>query len=848
MDTRRDFLKKASMLAGGMGLTASLPPSIQRALEIDPETGTTFYDAEHVVFLMQENRSFDHCFGTLQGVRGYNDPRAISLPNKIPVWLQSNKDGETYVPFRLNMRETQATWMGDLPHHWESQVDARNNGKYDQWLEAKKADEEYGNMPLTLGHYTREDLPYYYALADAFTVFDQHFCSALTGTTTNRNYFWTGKSFDTQGNRPCVRNSEVSYNSEASWKTFPERLEENGISWRVYQNEISLPTDVEDSSLLANFTDNNLEWFTQYNVRYSAGFQKYIKGRLKVLPSEIEDLEKGLDKPPEEKKAEHLKVLQKKKQQLEQIKEVLQTWNSENFEKLSEFQKNLHEKAFATNVGDPDYHSVEEFSYNDNGVQRSLKVPKGDILHQFRQDVDQGKLPAVSWLAAPQKFSDHPSAPWYGAWYVSEVLDILTKNPEVWKKTIFVLTYDENDGYFDHIPPFVAPNPKDTKNFTKGLDTSEEYASLEQEMAKKGMDPEDPRESPMGLGYRVPMVVASPWSKGGWVNSEVCDITSTLMFLEELIMKRTGKVVKETNISSWRRAISGNLTSAFRPYNGEPYTIPKAIERNHFMQEVYNASFKELPKDFKPLSSDDIANAKKDLYKTSFMPHQEPGIRDSCALPYELYVDGELNEDKNSFRIQFKAADAFFGESAKGAPFNVYAPGNYRQETQGGGVDFLPVQTWPFAVEKGNSLDYEWPLDHFEDEGYHLRVYGPNGFYREFMGAESDPELQISCGYQKKRGFIKKLSGNIEIQISNTSKKKDIDITVVDHAYGNPEQKIRIKKGTVENIIVNCAKSYGWYDFSLQIPKNSSFARRYAGRVETGKASKSDPFMGRVVS
>tara|TARA_R110002050_G_scaffold67924_3_gene147308 strand:+ start:27075 stop:29621 length:2547 start_codon:yes stop_codon:yes gene_type:complete len=848
MDTRRDFLKKASMLAGGVGLTASLPPSIQRALEIDPENGTTFKDAEHVVFLMQENRSFDHCFGTLQGVRGFNDPRAISLPNKIPVWLQSNKDGETYVPFRLNLKETQATWMGDLPHNWESQVDARNNGKYDQWLVAKKADKEYGNMPLTLGHYNREDLPFYYALADAFTVFDQHFCSALTGTTTNRSYFWTGKSFDTEGNRPCVRNSEVSYNSEASWKTYPERLEENGISWRVYQNEISLPTDVEDASLLANFTDNNLEWFSQYNVRYSSGFQKYIKGRLKELPSEIEVLEKGLDKQKEERKVEHLKELQKKRQQLEQIKEVLKTWNSNDFEKLSDFHKNLHQKAFTTNIGDPDYHKIEELSYNDNGLQRTLKVPKGDILHQFRQDVDQGKLPTVSWLAAPQKFSDHPSAPWYGAWYVSEVLDILTKNPEVWKKTIFVLTYDENDGYFDHIPPFVAPNPKHIKNFTKGLDTSEEYATLEQEMAKKDMDPEDPRESPMGLGYRVPMVVASPWSKGGWVNSEVCDITSTLMFLEELIQKKTGKVVKETNISSWRRAISSNLTSAFRPYNGEPYTIPKAIERNHFMQEVYNASFKGLPNDFKPLTGDDIANAKRDLYKNSFMPQQEPGIRDSCALPYELYVDGHLHADKNSFRIQFKAADAFFGDSAKGAPFNVYAPGNYKQESPSGDLQFLPVQTWPFAVGKGDNLDYEWPLDHFEGGEYHLRVYGPNGFFREFMGAVSDPELQLSCGYQKKRGLIKKLSGNIEIQITNTSKKKDIDIIVIDHAYGNPEQKIRIKKGTVGTMVVNSSKSYGWYDFSVQLPEYSGFVRRYAGRVETGKASKSDPFMGRVVS
>lgn len=847
MDTRRDFLKKAGMLAGGMGVTASLPPSIRRALDIDPDSGTTFYDAEHVVFLMQENRSFDHCFGTLQGVRGYNDPRAISLPNKIPVWLQSNKDGETYVPFRLNIKDTQATWMGGLPHSWENQVDARNNGKYDQWLVAKKADEEYGNMPLTLGHYTREDLPFYYAFADAFTVFDQHFCAALTGTTTNRNYFWTGKSWDTQGNRPCVRNSEVTYNREASWKTFPERLEENGISWKVYQNEISLPTGVDDASLLANFTDNNLEWFSQFNVRYSSGFQKYIKGLLKELPREIEDIEKTMDKQPGDKKEEHQKQLQKKKQQLNQVNDVLKTWNDENFEKLSDFHKNLHNKAFTTNIGDPHYHETESLTYDDHGSQRTLKIPKGDILHQFRRDVDQGNLPTVSWLAAPQKFSDHPSAPWYGAWYVSEVLDILTKNPEVWKKTIFVLTYDENDGYFDHIPPFVAPNPKHITNLSPGLNTAEEYASLKQEMAKKDMDPKDARESPIGLGYRVPMVVASPWSKGGWVNSEVCDITSTLMFLEDLIKKRTGKSVEESNISSWRRAISGNLTSAFRPYNGEPYTIPKPIERNQFMQQVYNASFKKLPQNFKPLSQEDISNAKKDLYNTSFMPQQEPGIRDSCALPYELYVDGELTADKKSFRIQFTAADAIFGNRATGAPFNVYAPGNYLQETPNGDTKFMPVQTWPFAVEKGNKLEYEWPLAHFEDAGYHLRVYGPNGFYREFVGSDSDPELQIGCGYQKTRGLIKKLSGNVEIQITNASKKKSVDMVVVDHAYGNPDQKIRIKKGKVQAVVVNCANSFGWYDFSLRLLGNSGFVRRYAGRVETGKASKTDPFMGRVV-
>ena len=847
MDTRRDFLKKAGLLAGGMGLTSNMPSSIQRALDITPEKGSTFYDAEHVVFLMQENRSFDHCFGTLQGVRGYNDPRAIALPNKIPVWLQSNKKGDTYVPFRLNIKDTQATWMGDLPHSWENQVDARNDGKYDRWLDAKKMDAEYGDFPLTMGYYTREDLPFYYAFADAFTVFDQHFCSALTGTTTNRNFFWTGKSWDSQRTRPCVRNGEVTYNSEASWKTFPERLEENGISWRVYQNEISLPTNVEDSSLLANFTDNNLEWFSQYNVRYSEGFQAYLNKRLAELPSEIKNLENEVARQPKAQVQQLEKELLEKKEQLRQIKALLETWNGENFEKLSEFQKNLHKKAFTTNTGDPNYHKIETLIYDDNGTERSIKVPKGDILHQFREDVDQGKLPTVSWLAAPQKFSDHPSAPWYGAWYVSEVLDILTKNPEVWKKTIFVLTYDENDGYFDHVPPFVAPNPKDNNAVSKGVDTSEEYATREQELAKEGMAPEDARESPVGLGYRVPMVIASPWSKGGWVNSEVCDITSTLLFLEEFLTKKTGKSIKETNISSWRRTVSGNLSSGFRPYNGKAISVPDSVDRNQFMQQVYNASFKGLPKNYGPLSNTEITQAKKDIYKTPFMSQQESGIRDSSALAYELYANGEVNTDKNSFEITFAAADSAFGASALGAPFNVYAPDNYLQETSDGQSKFIPVKTWPIAVKKGDALTYEWPLQHFEGGNYHLKVYGPNGFFRVFKGSNSDSDLKVVCGYQQKSRFIKKPSGNIEVKVSNTSKNKNFTIVVKDEAYGNPAQTITVKKGGMETFIVHTKESYGWYDFTIAVDGMSDFQQRYAGRVETGKPSKSDPFMGRVL-
>src|SRR5579863_1210775 len=163
MDTRRSFLKKSALLSGAAAFAQVLPPSIQRALAIDPKPGSTFMDAEHIVFLMQENRSFDHAFGTLRGVRGFNDPRAITLADKNKVWLQKNSAGETYAPFRLDIKDTKITWMGSLPHGRKSQMDARNNGFHDNWIEAKKSD-DYADMPLTMGYYTREDIPFYYAL------------------------------------------------------------------------------------------------------------------------------------------------------------------------------------------------------------------------------------------------------------------------------------------------------------------------------------------------------------------------------------------------------------------------------------------------------------------------------------------------------------------------------------------------------------------------------------------------------------------------------------------------------------------------------------------------------------
>src|SRR5580693_2273870 len=213
-DNRREFLKKTALLTGGAGVAQFLPESILRALAITPPEGSTWQDAEHIVILMQENRSFDHTLGTLRGVRGYNDPRAIELPNRNLVWLQSNAAGQTYPPFRLDIKNTRITWMHSLPHSWANQVNARNDGKFDQWLNVKQNSiAEYSHIPQTMGFHTREDLPFYYAMADAFTVCDQNFCSSLTGTNPNRLHFWTGTVREEQheDSRPHLWNDDMDY-------------------------------------------------------------------------------------------------------------------------------------------------------------------------------------------------------------------------------------------------------------------------------------------------------------------------------------------------------------------------------------------------------------------------------------------------------------------------------------------------------------------------------------------------------------------------------------------------------------------------------------------------------------
>src|SRR5438105_3052159 len=112
---RRRFLK---LMAGG-AVASAFPASIARALSIPAHRRTgTIDDVEHIVILMQENRSFDHYFGTLRGVRGFGDPRPVMLPGGKPVWYQKDALGKEILPFRPDVHNLGMQFIQDLAHGW----------------------------------------------------------------------------------------------------------------------------------------------------------------------------------------------------------------------------------------------------------------------------------------------------------------------------------------------------------------------------------------------------------------------------------------------------------------------------------------------------------------------------------------------------------------------------------------------------------------------------------------------------------------------------------------------------------------------------------------------------------
>jgi len=597
-----------------------------------------------------------------------------------------------------------------------------------------------------------------------------------------------------------VNNSQAESRENAfvDWDTFPELLEDNDISWKIYQNEIwtaDLPGDTVDD-WLGNYGDNAIEYVKRYNVKLAAYFRKNGDKTAKppLTPAEV----------------------------------------TEKYNKLSDREKNLIDKAFASNIHAPEnYLELAPFSFtNDEGKSQTINIPKNDIFHQFRADVDNGKLPTVSWLVAPQRFSDHTSSPLYGTWYVSEAIDILTKNPEVWKKTIFILTYDENDGYFDHIPPYVVPKPGDTGSgkVSEQIDIAADY--------------ELKKDSPIGLGYRVPMLVASPWSKGGYVNSQVFDHTSCLMFLENFLGQKTGKKIKSKNISSWRRAICGDLTSVFRPAKADPSKPVTALKKEAVITGIQNA--KNKPAQVKPdaLTAAEISNINAhtafDPASPSAMPQQEKGTKPACALPYQLFAEVHLDPLKKTILIDLGSGKGNFGQKLVpvGAPFLMHSRANYQQKSG---------KTWNYAVLAGDQISDHLKISDFEKDSYHLCINGPNGFFRQFKGNPQDPALKTSCGYEVAGMLTKKGTGNIQLLLENEGSTA-LKVKIKDLSYqNNKTQEISLSPKGKAKVIVDLQKSKSWYDFSIEVAGHNGFLKQYAGHVETGEESITDPYMGGIV-
>jgi phospholipase C len=282
------------------------------------------------------------------------------------------------------------------------------------------------------------------------------------------------------------------------------------------------------------------------------------------------------------------------------------------------------------------------------------------LFDEFRSDVQSGKLPQVSWFVGPAGYTEHADWPVdYGAWYISQIFDILVSNPEVFSKTVFIIDFDEADGSFDHLLPPTAPYTP-----ANGAST----VSIENEIVTTSTP-----NGPIGLGTRVPFLVISPWTKAGYVNSQVFDQTSVIQFIE----KRFG--VFEANISPWRRALVGDLTSMFNfaNPNDKTFSLPNT------------ASF--LP----PV--DELAGANVNTFIPSLgsvilgVPQQEQGVRPAHALPYELNVHAAFDASTSSIVLRF------FNKGGTTVGFQVRS---------GNAADLVRTYT----VEQGKQLADTWSV------------------------------------------------------------------------------------------------------------------------------------------
>ncbi|HEX3427034.1 MAG TPA: alkaline phosphatase family protein [Acidimicrobiales bacterium] len=508
--SRRSFLGAGITLGGAAalsraaGLTASQGRLIDKAVALSSGSGS-LSDIQHIVILMQENRSFDHYFGTMPGVRGFTDPASYQSYAGGPATTAAQStsqsmvagstvlyrlaDGETVLqPFELFSTppddDGQAT--NDITHDWGPQHLSWNSGAMDsfarQHLQYDGTAEllqglSLSSVPvgvLTMGYFRSSDyLAYYRAVADAFTICDGYFCSVLGPTDPNRLMWMSGSvgatGVDANGQPnggPILETyttTRLQKYGTLTWKTMPEVLTDHGVGWKVYQ-------DPTGSALF-----NVLNYFKTFN-------------------------------------------------------------------------KPANPTQLANTV---------------NGLVSNYPL-------QFAADVAANALPKVTWIIPPLANCEHPAtAPAWGEYLVSQILQILVSNPGVWERTAFIVTYDENGGWYDHVAP-PAPGPLVTLTNggvpPTGLEYAGEYvtpAALQSVYPASSPGDSEGVLGPVGLGFRVPALVISPFSAGGWVCSDTFDHVSTLKLIEKVFLPPgTLQGAGGLDISPWRYQTVGDLTAA----------------------------------------------------------------------------------------------------------------------------------------------------------------------------------------------------------------------------------------------------------------------------------------------
>jgi phospholipase C len=689
----------AAVAAGGLSsVPAQAAPDAAATADSKPgskpaqhtrRTGT-IKDLKHVVIVMQENRSFDHYFGTLDlaGARGFGDQQVLTWQNGQTIYHDPNSRAEGYL----------------LPYHADSlKYNAQNTSARNRY-------------------FMEADVPWHHAIAKAYTIGDHYFCSLDTSTSPNRIMMWAGTNDAAGAQGGPVINNNGDYGYAYKFKTYPETLQEAGVSWQIYVNNDT------DDDFLGDYTDNTVRSFAAFDPANATPDNTRPRKGLLARGNVV-----------------HAHTTQP--------------------------------AGIKNDTSNVDY-----------------------VLRDFIADCESGDLPEVSWVVAPAAWTEHPTyAPNHGAVYTDRVVRAVHDNPELWESTLVILNYDEPDhanrigegGFFDHVVP---PIPE--------VGTVGERAP--------GIKP--------GFGGRVPFVLISPWTRGGFVNSEVFDHTSTIQLIEEWT-KSLGRPAVCNNINDWRRSISGNLLSAIDFGRFDP-SFPKLPEPADLLTSVaVDAGLPPVP---------------QPAVGAQVMPKQHiTGKAKRSALSFQPHGVLVENHKTGTATVTFTVEGGPHGKAISLVGLaDKYVPALVGAEPLGIGQDAL-------ALTAGNRRpkSYTWDTE-ATDGKYAFTFYGPDHFIRSFAGtvvpaadrtsAQPRVDVRLAKGHTRPDGRGRSKDATVEFTLYADG-RRSVTYTLTANDYAGRRTTIEVPAG--KHSVITWPTEDGYYDVIITAQQSADFTQRYAGRA-----------------